>query len=126
MRNEKPINYYMISSIVFLILWLIALQMYVNASKTTDYLDQEVVKIKRETCYNQKVVLDQVRAEYATTLDEVKTHYQSVAILEFEKNRKGGGEWLDELYRILGDSEMKARSLEKKSGDIRREIANCL
>jgi hypothetical protein len=66
--------------------------MYFTASKTTDYLDQEVVKIKRETCYNHKVVLDQVRAEYATTLEEIQTHYQTVAFKEFEKNRKGGGE----------------------------------
>jgi hypothetical protein len=92
MRNEKPINYHAISSVIFLVLALIALQMYFNASKTTDYLDQEVVKIKKETCYNQKVVLDQVRAEYATTLDEIKTHYQTIAFLEFEKDRKGGGE----------------------------------
>jgi hypothetical protein len=30
------------------------------------------------------------------------------------------------LYKVRDRDEAKARSLEKKSGDIRREIANCL
>ena len=69
------INYYAISSVIFLIFGLVFLQLYSNSIKNTDFLDQEVVKLKRETCYNQKVVLDKVRIDYKELQDLIKGNY---------------------------------------------------
>jgi hypothetical protein len=122
------INYYAISSVIFLIFGLIALQFYFNEKQKSEifkFVDPTQVQIKAEECLQNEIEYNSVKTAHTDNVNVIEQTYQRIAQGEFEARRKNGGQELEKDYAILADLEAQATGLERKSKQLKLNSTGC-
>ncbi len=110
---------------LILIVFLIILQKYQDASQRSYHFESKLDEVQKETCYWLFQKLKVVKTNHSTAIEDQEIRYISFAKQQFKNDWKGGTGDLSVLEDAIGSWASNIINLEKQSFAVRQQIANC-